>query len=366
MTGPELAQFIQSMPKTELHIHLEGAIQPATLLELARRHHVINKLPAQDLPGLREWFHFTDFPHFVEVYLTISNLLMTPDDFALIVLACAEDMAAQNIRYREYTVTPFTHTHIQSKLLTIDDILDGLELGREAARRRHNVEMRWIFDIPRHASFFGRNQGSYDPTPADYTLDYALRGIERGVIGLGLGGNEVIAPPEPFAHAFEAAKQAGLKCVPHAGESTGATSVWGAVHALHADRIGHGVRAIEDPALLTLLRDRQITLEICPTSNICLHVYRRLAEHPFPHLDHMGLQVTVNSDDPPLFNTSLCQEFTVLADEYGYGPHDLAHIARNAIVASAAPDELRRSLLTEFDAWFNTSLPSLASQEREV
>ncbi len=139
--------------------------------------------------------------------------------------------------------------------------------------------------------------------------------------------------------------------MPHAGETLGAASVTDALNFLHADRIGHGVRAIEDPALLTVLRDRQIPLELNPTSNIRLHVYRRLAEHPLPHLDRMGIKVTVNSDDPPLFNTTLCGEYQALAAEFGYDKSCIARIARNAFEVSGAPDDLKQALLAEFDAF---------------
>lgn len=366
--------FIRAMPKAELHVHLEGAIQPETLLDLARRHQREDQLPTTDLDGLRRWFTFTDFPHFIQIYWTISDLLRTPEDFALIVHACGADMAAQNIRYRELTFTPFTHTDLQDKKLTITDIFEGLEAGRMQAKQDFGVEMRWIFDIPRNTSFKPwhrstwvrgvvrsmdallrrvglRQKEYYHPYPAERTLAYALAGQDKGVIGFGLGGYEVGAPPEPFAPVFRTAKAAGLLSLPHAGETVGPASIWGAVNALDADRIGHGVRAIEDPQLVTLLKERQIPLELNPTSNICLHVYPSFAEHPFRQLDEMGLLVTVNSDDPPLFNTSLCQEYQVLADEFGYGKADLVRIARNAFVAAAAPVEVKARLLGEFDAW---------------
>jgi len=347
---PHLLSFIRQMPKAEIHIHLEGSIQPETLLLLAKRHHREASLPSTEIAKLRQWFTFTNFPHFVEIYLTISDLLRTPEDFALIVEACGADMAAQNIRYRELTFTPYTHTHLQDKGLTIDDLLAGLEEGRAAARTKYNVEMRWVFDIPRNASF-GRSNGLYDPQVAEKTLAYAVAGQNHGVVGFGLGGYEVGAPPEPYASAFREGKAAGLLSVPHAGETMGAASVRGALYDLQADRIGHGVRAIEDPALLQEIKERQVVLEINPTSNICLHVYRRFAEHPFPHLDRMGLLVTLNSDDPPLFNTTLTDEYVLVAREFGYGQADLARIARNAFVAAGLPADRKRQLLTKFDEW---------------
>jgi len=354
MTSTKLSTFIQEMPKAEIHIHLEGAIQPKTVLELAHRHNKLDLLPATDLAGLRQWFTFTDFPHFVQIYMTIQDLLRTPDDFALIAYECGADMAAQNIRYREATVTPFTHTDHHDKGITIEDILSGLEAGRQKAKNEFGVEMRWIFDIPRNMSF--DEQGNYNPYPAERTLEFALAGKERGVVGFGLGGYEVDAPPQPFAHAFIEAKAAGLLSVPHAGETAGPDSVWGAITELQADRLGHGVRVIEDLKLLSVLKERQIPLEINPTSNICLYVYRSLAHHALPHLDKMGLIVTINSDDPPFFNTSLLQEYQILVEEYGYAEVDLARIARNAFVHCGAEEATKERLLAQFDSWVENQL----------
>ncbi|MCA9972430.1 MAG: adenosine deaminase [Anaerolineales bacterium] len=347
----DLTTFIANMPKAELHIHLEGAIQPGTLLKLARQHNRVDALPGDTEAALRRWFTFTDFPHFVRIYVTIQDLLRTAEDFALITYECGADMARQNIRYRELTVTPVTHTDLQNKGVTIEMILAGLEDGRCRARADFGVEMRWIFDVPRNLSFPQAGSLAYDPRPAERTLEYALYGRDRGVVGFGLGGWEPGAPPHPFAHAFTAAKKAGLLSVPHAGETLGPDSVWGAVNELQADRIGHGVRAIEDPHLLALLQERQIPLEVNPTSNLRLGIYPRLAGHPFPHLDRMGLLLTVNSDDPPLFNTDLNQEYAVLAQEFGYDQPGLARIARNAFAVSGAEPALKQQLLAEFDAW---------------
>ena len=344
----KLINFIQGMPKAEIHIHLEGAIQPETVLKLAKRHKKLDTLPSDSAEGLRRWFTFTDFPHFVEIYLTIQDLIRTADDFALLVYENGADMAAQNIRYREITVTPYTHTDYQDKGLSIDDVLRGLEDGRSQAKKEFGVEIRWVFDVPRNFCF---DNGRYDHTIAEKTLDYALQGKDVGVVGFGLGGNEVGCPPEPFAPAFEKAKANGLLSVPHAGETVGPASVWGSLNALQADRIGHGVRAIEDPGLLATLKVQQIPLEINPTSNACLNVFASLDAHPFRQLDDRGLFVTVNSDDPPLFNTSLVQEYTVLAQHFGYDAAGLARIARNAFVAAGVKPRVKTKLLKEFDAW---------------
>jgi len=347
----DLQQFIRAMPKAEIHIHLEGAIQPATVLKLARRHNMVDHLPSDNLDDLRRWFNFTDFPHFLEIYVTIQDLIRTAEDFALIMYENGADMARQNIRYRELTVTPYTHIDYQEKGLTIDDLLRGLADGRSRAQQEFGVEMRWIFDVHRNLSFSDRDGQKYDPEPANQTLAYALAGQDVGVVGFGLGGNEVGAPPEPFAHAFDQARAAGLLSVPHAGETVGPESIWGCLNALQADRIGHGVRAIEDSELIKVLKERQIPLEVNPTSNQCLKVYPSMAEHPFARLDEVGLMVTVNSDDPPLFNTNLCQEYDLLVRVFGYDKVGLLRIARNAFVASGAEPALKQKLLAEFDAW---------------
>ena len=349
----KLINFIQTLPKAEIHIHLEGAIQPSTVLKLAQRHNQLNNLPSDNEAGLRRWFTFTDFPHFVKIYLTIQNLIRTADDFAMIVYENGADMAAQNIRYREITVTPYTHTDLQDKGITFDDLFRGLENGRAQAKADFGVEMRWVFDVPRNLT--DNDDGSYNPAVAEKTLAYALEGKASGaVVGFGLGGYEVGYPPERFAHAFEKAKANGLLSVPHAGETVGPASIWGSLNALQADRIGHGVRAIEDPGLLAMLKVRQIPLEINPTSNACLNVFPSLSAHPFRQLDERGLFVTVNSDDPPLFNTSLVEEYTVLAREFGYDTAGLTRIARNAFVAAGVEPAVKETLLHEFDSWVSS------------
>ncbi len=266
--------FIQSMPKAELHIHLEGAIEPATLLRLAERNRVV--LPADTVEGLQSWFTFSDFGHFVDIYLIIQSCLRSADDFSLVAYELGADMARQNIRYREATVTPYTHL-LQDKGLAAEDIIAGLEDGRRRARRDFGVEMRWVLDIHRNLAM---------PATAEVTTQLVLDWADRGVVALGLGGNEATAPSAPFAPYFERIKAAGLASAPHAGEIAGPESVWSAVRDLQADRIGHGVRSIEDAHLLAMLRERQIPLEVNPTSNICLGVYRSFEQHPFIHLQH--------------------------------------------------------------------------------
>ena len=341
-----LHEFAQAMPKVELHVHLEGAIEPATVLKLARRRNL--PLPAEDEAGLREWYRFRDFIHFIQVYLTIQNLLRSPDDFELITYDFGREMARQNIRYAEVTFTPYTHLW-QNKGVEPDDMIEGLEAGRLAAARDFGVEIAWVLDIPRNLSFDGDR---YTAAASDPTVEMALAWRERGVVALGLGGNEAGAPPEPFAHAFEAARAGGLHSVPHAGELMGPESVWGALRALGAERIGHGVRSIEDPDLIDYLVEHQIPLEVNPTSNICLGVYPDFASHPLRRLWDMGVYVTVNSDDPPLFNTTLNQEYQSLIDHFGFDADDLERVVLNALRASFLSEERKAAMENEFRAEF--------------
>jgi aminodeoxyfutalosine deaminase len=227
----DLHDLIHLMPKVELHIHLEGAIEAATLLQLAERNGVA--LPASTVEGLRAWYSFRDFEHFVEVYMTIQRCLRSADDFSLITYELGAGMAQQNIRYREITVTPYTHL-IQDKGLVADDIITGLEDGRRRARRDFGVEMRWVLDIHRNLPL---------PATAEVTAQLVLDWADRGVVALGLGGNEATAPSPPFAPYFQRVKAAGLHSAPHAGENAGPDSIWSALRDLQADRIGHGVRS---------------------------------------------------------------------------------------------------------------------------
>lgn len=352
-------ELIARMPKVELHLHLEGALNAETILALATRNGLENLLPGTEIESIRRWFAFTDFYHFMDVNRVVKNLLRTEADFAFAVFQLGKDLAAQNILYAEITVTPYTHIHFLQKNMSIETMLKGLSDGRQQVRDELGVELRWIFDIPRNRAFEDyKNGGRYVEGAAERTLDYALMGREYGVVGLGLGGSERNAPPEPFAAVFAEAKSQGLLSVPHAGESEGAASVWGAVEALQADRIGHGVRAIEDKKLVQVLVERQIPLEINLTSNIYLRFFNSYAEHPLAMLDREGVLITLNTDDPPLFNTTLSQEYELLMREYGYSMQDVIRIARNGFLCCSPQEDIKSALLAKFDAWVaGNSLP---------
>ncbi len=331
-----LIDYIRAMPKVELHVHLEGTVQPATLLALAAKNSV--RLPASDVEGLRRWYTFRDFDHFVAIYVNICECLQTPDDFTRITYEYGRDMARQQIRYAEVTWTPAQHVN---SALSFDDLLAGINAGRMQARREWGVEMGWIPDIAR----------CY-PDTADTVVAWLTSPTARrdGVIALGLGGPEVGFPPELFEAAYRNARSSGLHSNPHAGETVGPESVWGALRALKAERLGHGVRAIEDPALIAYLAEYQIPLEVNPTSNLCLGVYPSYAEHPLRRLVEAGLSVTINSDDPALFNTTLNDEYLHAVQDCGLSIEQLEQAGLNAVRASYLPDDKKAAMLDTFRA----------------
>lgn len=330
-----LLSYLEAAPKAELHVHLEGSIQPATLLTLARRNRVA--LPAETVSGLREWFRFSNFDHFIEVYLTITRCLRTAEDYELIVHEFGTEMARQNVRYAEVTFTPGTHERMG---IAREAYFAGLARGAARVREEYGAEIRWVFDIARNASDIEDH--------CEETLSAALEGRAIGVVALGLGGKEAGHPPDSFRPWFDRARGEGLRIVPHAGETAGPESVWGAINELGAERIGHGVRAIDDPRLVEHLAARRIPLEVCPTSNIRLGVYPSLAAHPLRRLREAGVIVTINSDDPPLFNTTLGDEVATLAGPFGFTVGEIDEILLDAVRVSFLSDEEKRVLESSF------------------
>jgi adenosine deaminase len=287
---------------------------------------------------LRDWFRFRDFPHFVEIYLALSRCMRTREDYELIAYEFGMEMARQNVRYAEVTFTPGTH-----RLLGVpfDVYFSGLTRGRERARAELGVEIAWIFDIVRENPL---------PTHADYTLGVALEGKDDGVIALGLGGYEAPHPPDEFAPWFERAKANGLHSIPHAGETGGPESVWSAIRKLGAERLGHGVRSIEDPALVEYLAESGIPIEVCPTSNIRLGVYSDVEHHPMRRLYDAGVVVTINSDDPPLFNTTLNAEVALLHTGFGFDRNTIDEIVLNGVRCSCLAPDRKAAMLAQFQA----------------
>ena len=333
-----LADDIEQMPKVELHVHLEGSVQPQTLLQLAKRNHIA--LPADDLEGLRAWTTFRDFDHFIDVYRAIASCLRSADDIELIAREFLVGQAAQNIVYSEVTFTPYNQ--VRSHGLDFHKQIDAVNRARAWGEEALGVRMGMIVDIPREIT----------PSEGDRIAGWVIERYGDGVIALGLGGQEIGNPPQKFRSAFDRVRQAGMPCILHAGETDGPASVWSALEVAGSRRIGHGVRAIEDDALMAHLRDRRIPLEVCPTSNICLKVFPSLSDHSLPQLMAQGLVVTLNSDDPPLFNTTLTREYLIGQSTWGWTRDTVESLMLNAVDAALLPDTEKQEMRHSFKAWF--------------
>jgi aminodeoxyfutalosine deaminase len=329
-------EFVQRLPKVELHVHLVGFAPVETVLRLARRH------PDAGVPrtaeGLREFYKFRDFPHFIDVYEAVSGLLAEPEDIADLVRGVARGLAAQNVRYVELQVAP---NPLRRAGLPPAVITEALDAGAQDALTGHGVQIGYIFDFP------GQSAGVH----AVATLAHALEHPPEALIGFGIGGIEAGRAPhrDLIRDVFAAAAAAGLHCVPHAGETTGPETVWEAIEFLHAERIGHGIRSMDDPRLVAYLRERRLPIDVSPTSNVCTRCVPSLSAHPLPSMLEAGLFVTVNSDDPPMFGTTLTNEYLVAA-ELGLGAAELAGLAANAVRASFLDDVSADALLAEIAA----------------
>lgn len=341
MSGPQDVEsvdlaFLQGLPKAELHVHHVGSASVDAVAELAARHEGSTPVPTNPT-ALADYFRFTDFAHFVEVYLSVVDLLRTPDDIWTLTHQVGTDLAAQNVRYAELTLTPYTSI---VRGIPVEAYLEAVEDARRRVEADTGLVLRWIFDIP----------GESGLEAADVTLDVALNHAPDGLVGFGLGGPEIGVPRPQFAEHFAAARAAGLHSVPHAGESTGPQTIRDAIEHLGAERIGHGIAAAQDPALMELLAERGIVLEVCPTSNVCTRSTPSLDEHPLPALVAAGVPVTINSDDPPMFGTTLTREYAVAADLLSLDRPGVVDLARAAVDASFAPDAVKTSIRAELDA----------------
>ncbi len=334
-----LLSYVQAAPKAELHVHLEGAIQPETLLTLAQRNGI--ELPANTIDGIRSWITYRDFDHFIELFRAACRCLRTADDYELVAYDLGADLARQGVRHAEVTFSESVH---HRNGVPQSAYFDGLQRGRQRALADFGVELTWIFNIVRQWK-----DGAPLVELADQTTAVSIEGQEIGVVALGLAGAEAGAPPEPFAPWFDRALAAGLHSAPHAGEHAGPESVWGAIRALHAERIGHGVRAIEDPSLVAYLAEHRIPLDVCPLSNVRLGVAPSLAQHPLPRLLAAGVTLTLNSDDPSLFNTSLTEDYATLVEPFGLSVAQIDEIVLNGFRSSFLPADRKQALVSEVE-----------------
>jgi aminodeoxyfutalosine deaminase len=319
-----------TFPKIELHVHLEGTIRAATLLAIARRNDVA--LPADSVEGLASLYEFRDFAHFIQTWMLTTGALRTDRDFRQVVVDYAAEAAGHGAVYLEGIFSP---AEPAGRGVSWDEVFTGYCDGAQEARERHGVQVRLTPDIPRGLPL----------EAARLTAEYAVAYADRGIVGLGLGGLEAEFPPEPFAPAFALARDGGLPAVPHAGEAAGPASIRGALDVLHAVRIRHGIRAVEDPALVAELADRGIVLDVCPTSNVATGVVADLARHPLPALVAAGVRCSVSTDDPAMFGTDLGAEYEVAA-RLGVSARDCYDAAvAGALCDGATREELRTTSL---------------------
>ena len=310
-TPPDLA----SLPKAEVHIHLEGSVRPATLEEFAARN------------GVNVRRSFNSLNTFIESYMAASSTMTTPGDYGRLMREYCEDAARNGIRYAELHIA------------TVGRRYDSLGEAIEAASKQRDVIVRFIIDSGRSL-----------PVEFAWAGLFAARGVPE-VVGMGLGGPEDGYPPEPFQEVFAEAKRRGLRSAPHAGEDAGPESVRGALEALGAEQIMHGVRVVEDATLLQEIVERRIPLAVCPTSNLRLGVVRSLDEHPLRTLWDAGVTVSVNTDDPGFFDCDLVGEYAIAGRLLGLDRAGYARLAHNSIDGSFAPDELKETLRAEIEDW---------------
>lgn len=329
-----LISAIERMPKVELHVHLGGAISSEAIRGLADKHGVElgHSEERAALPGSR-YGHFTEF---LDSYRARCSCLQTAEDFGIACMDVLTNLRNQGVRYAEITESP---TAYRLNGVSADDIMEGFKTAIESVRSDGEIDARLIFDIGRQ----------FGPEHAWKTVREAARYQTAGVIAVGLGGDEVHFAPEIFTEQFNFARKQGLHRVAHAGEVSGSKSIWGALESLGAERIGHGVSALGDEALLEHLRVKRIPLEMCPTSNVKTGAVRSYADHPLPEFLRRGLLVTLNSDDPAMFGSSLGGEYIVCVDEFGLGWDEIKTLCLNGVRASFLPDLDKERLLERFE-----------------
>lgn len=327
--------FITRLPKVELHLHLEGSIQPQTLRELARaKGRLHQEAEAWIEDRLRTKFHYRSAQDFLEAFKLLTLLLDTPQDYSIATTRLCEWLVRQNVKYAEVTLSAGV---ILWKKQNVDAIFEAILQAAARSEQRLGLRLRWIFDAIRH---FGAEHGRQ-------VLACAQRFIGKGVVAFGIGGDEQRGPAELFTEVYHEARELGLHTTAHAGESAGPESIRAAVELLGAERIGHGLSAVRDPSVMALLRERQIPVEVCPTSNVCTGLVPSFQDHPLPAFMDAGLKVTLNSDDPGLFGTSLENELESAAAHFALTQAQLARFSENAIRASFLPDSDKEILLND-------------------
>ena len=328
----EPSSFILSLPKAELHLHLEGSIEPSTLLELRQRH----GMTGASLADVDQLYSYADFKGFLAAFKDVTGHLRTPEDYELITYRLMELLKAQNVRHAEVIISAGVCLWRKQDFAAI---FEGLERGRQRGEKDFGVSLLWIFDAIRQ---FGAEK-------AQSVLDFAIQFHDRNVAAFGIGGDERAGPPGWFAGVYARAAEHGLHLTAHAGESAGPDSIWGALN-LKAERIGHGLTAGQDAELIEELAERQVPIEICVTSNLRTGCCTELAKHPVKSYFDQGLMLTLNSDDPAMFRTSLVAEYALVQEAFGFTDEHLREMARNSFEASFLPPEKKIAFLNLLDA----------------
>jgi aminodeoxyfutalosine deaminase len=326
-------ETLHAMPKTEVHLHLEGTVAPETLWDMASRNGV--ELPAGSLEELRTRYAFESFEPFLELWMAMSRCFRTAADYAQMVDDYVTECTRQNIRYVEAHFTPYNHERFGFGGARALELVTERLLHHEG---RGGPVTRLILDIPSESV----------PESGEFTIDLLERLDNPLVVAIGLGGPEVGFPRIAVEPYFERARRAGYPCVAHAGETEGAHHVHEAVHRLRARRVQHGVRAVEDPEVLALLAERDICCDVTLTSNLFLTCYTDLGTHPLPRMMEAGVPVTLSTDDPPFFGTDLLREYRLAHETLGLSIPDLWQINLNGLRYGLAETGLRRRLLLEF------------------
>ena len=335
-----MEDILRKMPKVELHVHLEGSIRPETLLTLAKRNEVA--LPASSVEELRKWYRFTDFRHFVDVYVASTKCIRTEDDVELIAYEFLRGQAEQNVLHSEVT---FTIETVQRYCgIPWERQLLAVQRAADRAREEHGVTMELILDIVRELP----------PEVGEKVVDWAIAWKDRGVCAVGLSGDERKASPEVHANAFRRAREAGMPIATHAGETSGPESIWSCLDDLGANRIGHGVRCLEDDALVERLLADQTPLEVCPTSNVKLCVADSIEDHPIQAMITRGLNVSVNSDDPPIFDTTLTNEWIECGKAFDWNREQVQKLSFAALDASFCSEGRRSEIKAAFRDFWNS------------
>ena len=334
----EIEAFIRRLPKAELHLHLEGTITPATLVELSARH---DSRPLT-LAQADALYHFSDFSEFLEAFKVVTRLLSGPEDYELAAWRMMEHLAAQGVVHAEvYISVGVVYLWRNHDPHCFEPIFAGLERARERAASELGLSIYWIFDAVRHFSV--------EEAARVFRKAAELRPKYPSIIGIGLGGDERRAGSEPFRKLYAEAQAAGLRLTNHAGETTGPEAIWEAL-AIGSERIGHALSAIHDLALVDELKAKSIPLELNPTSNVRTGVCRSFAGHPLRSYFDAGLLVTLNSDDPAFFGSDLANEFLLAHTEQGFSTAELRRLASNSIRASFLPESDQIALIARVDS----------------